>query len=318
METGQWETKKIAFLFPGQGVLPLDVIDYYKFLSSKDIHKTKKFLVYLQDSIDEINPQANFIAQKILDHASDPAWNQTAFLQPLTYTLCTLTYELINKEKPATLLPSFVLGHSLGAFSALTAAGALPYEQGIKIVSARGKFMQEESARQNTGMCAILGLTEEKVKEICLKTNTVIALKNAPTAFVIGCSKNLFPQIENIAKQLGAKKTILLETSGAFHTKYMQGAYTRFNKLFTQYPLLTPQIPVVTNIHGTTSLDPIQLKTDVIESIINPVNWIGMMEFLKNNAVNSYIELGPGTSLSSLSRLNGVAREQVSHAKDLL
>ena len=178
--------------------------------------------------------------------------------------------------------------------------------------------MQEESAKQNTGMCAVLGLTEEKVNEICLKTNTVIALKNAPTAFVIGCLKDLFPQVEDVAKQLGAKKTILLETSGAFHTKYMQKAYTKFNELFTQYPLLTPQIPVVTNIYSTASLDPIELKTDVIESIINPINWIRMMEFLKSNAVNSYIELGPGTSLSSLARLNGIAREQISHAKDLL
>jgi [acyl-carrier-protein] S-malonyltransferase len=308
---------EIAFLFPGQGVLPSDVIDYYKFLKEKDIHKTGKFLLTLQDSIDEINPQTHFIVSETLANEDSSAWSQTAFVQPLTYTLCVLTYEILNKEKPE-LTPIFMLGHSLGAFSALTAAGALPYKQGIKIVSARGKFMQEESTKQNTGMCAVLGLTEEKVKEICLKTNTVIALQNAPTAFVIGCSKDLFPQIEDEAKQLGARKTIRLETSGAFHTSHMQGAYIKFNEFFKQYSLLPPQIPIVTNIHGTASLDPIELKADVIESIINPVNWIRMIEFLKSNAVNSYIELGPGTSLSSLSRLNGVPRDQTSHTRDLL
>ncbi len=316
MESNQSETKKIAFLFPGQGLLAQDVISYYKFLESKDIQKTEEFFGLLQGSIDEINPEAHFIVSEILVNDSSPAWTQTTFVQPLTYTLSILTYEILKKEKPE-LTPSFMMGHSLGAFSALTAAGALPFEQGLKVVSARGKFMQEESVKQNTGMYAVIGLTEEKIKEICLKTNTMIALKNAPTAFVIGCSKDLFPQIDQEAKQLGARKTIRLETSGAFHTNYMQGAYTKFKEFFKQYSLLVPKVPVVTNIYGIASLDPAELKNDVIESIINPINWIRMMEFLKNKAINSYIEVGPGTSLSSLSRLNGIERDKLTQITQL-
>lgn len=315
MQNNQSETKKIVFLFPGQGVLALDIINYYKALKDKDSEKTEEFFGFLQESINEINPEPNFILSEILADEKSLAWGQTAFIQPLTYTLSILTHQILQKEKPE-ITPSFVLGHSLGAFSALTAAGALPFQDGIKIVTARGKFMQEESAKQNTGMCVILGLTEEKINELCTKTNTAIALQNAPTAFVIGCSRDLFPQVEEEAKTLGATKTIRLETSGAFHTPHMQGAYTKFKEFF-QYELLTPQTPVVTNIYGTATTDPIQLKTDAIESIINPVNWTQMMNFLKTQNIDSYIELGPGTSLLSLSRLNGIEREKLTQITNL-
>lgn len=310
--------KKTAFLFSGQGVQTNVVCEHYKFLKNKDADRTERFVKELQDSLNEVNPQEKFDVGASLENESLSSWNKTSFVQPLAYTLSILSFELIKDKNFSNYVPAYMLGHSLGAFSALTAAGSLPFEQGCRVVSARGKFMQEESEKGDNGMCAVIGLTEEKVREICEKTHTTIALINGPTAFVIGCPRNVFPQVEKEAVLMGAAKTIRLGTSGAFHTKEMQGAYEKFKEFFGRYPLLKAQIPVVSNMDGRGSVDVEELRRDCIESIINPVNWMRMMNFLKENGVDCYIESGPGTSLASLCRINGVEKERIFNVKTML
>ncbi len=310
--------KKTAFLFSGQGVQTNVVCEHYKFLKNKDVDRTKKFVAEMQNSLNEINPLEKFDVERSLANESLSSWNKTSFVQPLTYTLSILTFEFVKDRKLSNYVPTYMLGHSLGAFSALTAAGSLPFEQGCRVVSARGKFMQEESEKADNGMCAVIGLTAEKVNEICEKTHTTIALINGPTAFVIGCPRNVFPQVEQEATLLGAAKTIRLGTSGAFHTKAMQGAYEKFKEFFGRYPLLKAQISVVSNMDGRGSVDGEELRRDCIESIINPVNWMRMMNFLKEKGVDYYIESGPGTSLTSLCRINGVEKEKILHARTML
>lgn len=312
------DTKKIVFLFPGQGVQTQGVIEYYRFLKNKDSDRTGKFIGILQSSLEEINPQAGFDALEILGKESSSSWDKTSFIQPLTYVLSILTYELVRDERSADSNCVFMLGHSFGAFSALTASDSLPLVSGARIVAARGKFMQEDSEKANNGMCAIIGLTEDKVNEVCDKTGAVIALRNAPSAFVVGCSRDLFAKVEQEAARLGAAKTIRLSTSGAFHTKAMQEAYQKFKDFLKQYPFRKPKVPIVTNMEGTASDDPEILKNDVLESMINSVNWVRMMNFLKKGEANYYIESGPGGSLSALSRMNGVERDKILHARMIL
>lgn len=309
--------KKTAFLFSGQGVQTSIVAEHYRFLKNKAASKTENFVNVLQNSLSEISPQAGFDALESLVNESSVSWDKTSFVQPLTYTLSILTYELVHDNK-ASYTPNYMLGHSLGAFSALTAAGSLPFEQGCRVVSARGKFMQEESEKEDNGMLAIIGLTEDKVRKICEKTKTTIALINGPTAFVVGCPRNVFPEVELEAAALGAAKTIRLGTSGAFHTKAMQGAYEKFKVFFDQYCLLKPQIPVVVNMYGKASIDIEELKYDCIESTVNPINWMRMVNFLKESKVTNYIESGPGTSLTSLCRINGIEKEEIFHARTML
>lgn len=304
--------KKTAFLFPGQGVPAREICEYNKFLQTKDAAKAEKYLNTLQESLDEINPRSKFNAEKILADDSSPAWDRTDFVQPLIYTLSVLTFDLLKGQ------PSFVMGHSLGAFSAVTASGALPFERGSRIVAARGKFMQEESRKISTGMIAVIGLTADKIEEICKKTNTLIALYNAPTAFVIGCERKDFQEIEDEVKRLGGLKTIILTNAGAFHTKYMEGAYKKFEDYIDQDKFNIPEVPVVLNMKGSASIDPEELKVDLVDSMTDGVNWIRMMNFLKKNNIDSYVEAGPGSSLSIFAKMNGVEREKISHAKDLI
>ena len=132
------------------------------------------------------------------------------------------------------------------------------------------------------------------------------------------CARDVFPQVDAEAMKMGARKTIILATAGAFHTEAMRGAYVKFNEFIKNDVLLKPKVPVVTNIEGTASLDPVELLHDIVESLINPVNWMRMMEYLKTNSVASYVEVGPGTSLSSLCRINGIERDYAIHAGKIL
>lgn len=312
------DEKKAAFLFSGQGVKTEVVREHYTLLKNKDAGRTGRFVTVLQNCLNEVSPQEKFDVAESLVNESLTSWDKTSFVQPLTYTLSILTFELIQNKKFSNYAPSYMLGHSLGAFSALTAAESLPFEQGCEVVSARGKFMQDESEKSDSGMLAIIGLTEDKVRKICEKTNTTIALLNGPTAFVVGCPKNVFSNVEQEATALGAAKTIRLGTSGAFHTKAMQGAYEKFKKFFGQYSLQRPQVPVVINMEGRESVDVEELKYDCIESIVNPINWMRMMNFLKSKEAAYYIESGPGTSLTSLCKINGIEKERIFHAKTML
>lgn len=296
-------------MFPGQGVPAKEICAYYNLLKGKDSKKAEKYLQVLQSSLDEINPQGKYKPLEILSDETSQAWNRTDFAQPLIYTLSILTFDLMESKKP-----DFVLGHSLGAFSALTAAGAMPFERGCRIVAARGKYMQEESEKINTGMVAVIGIEEVRIEELCNSTDALITLKNAPTAFTLGADRKNFAKIEQEAVRLGARKTIILSNPGAFHSKYMQGAFNKFNEFIKQDKLKKARIPVVTNMNGTATTDPKELRDDIIDSMIHPVNWIRMMEFCKSEHTESYVEVGPGNSLSILARMNGVDREKISHA----
>lgn len=298
---------KRAFLFPGQGVKVPDIIAFYKSLRDKDQVKSDNFIFILQSSLTQMNRQANFRVSSIMNDENASAWNRTDFAQPLIYTLSVLTFELMENRRA-----DFMLGHSLGAFSALTAAGVLPFDIGCAIVAMRGKLMQEESLKANSGMRAIVGLSETDVKKICADNGTEIVLKNAPTAFVIGGTRDILDKIGESIPASG--RTFMLSTPGAFHSKAMFGAYEKFRKYLEKIEFQTPLVPVVTSIDGKAMTDAELLKRDVVESMIKPVNWIRMMEFLKNRPVSSYVEIGPGTSMISLCRLNGIEREKTLHA----
>jgi len=301
-----------AFLFPGQGVQAREICEYYSFLDRINSEEVNKYLTTLKETFKEISKNSDFKIKDILKDENDKNWERTDFIQPITYTLSIVTFDLLNKKS------NFVLGHSLGALSALTAAGVVNFENGCKLVVARGMYMQRWSEKMNTGMCAILGLSEKKIREIGTRMGCDIALMNAPTAFVLGGERKVLSEVENEAKEMGAAKTIILNTSGAFHTKVMRDARDDFERFVEGIEFKRAEIPVVINIKGETETEPKQLKNDIIESMINPVNWIRMMDYLKKENIVSYVEVGPGNSLSALARLNGVDRDKISHARSQL
>lgn len=307
---------KTAFLFTGQGVSSNEICGYFNFLSSKTASKTKQYLDKLQAALNEINLDAKFEVEKSLNDANDSSWTMTSLVQPVTYLLSVLSYDLW-KEK-VKMSPDFVMGHSLGAFSALSASGVLDFEDGLRCICARGKFMQEVSATSNRGMCAIIGLDEGKVKEICEVANCVIALMNAPSAFVAGGERSRFFELEKLAMEKGARKIMILPTPGAFHTEAMRGAYNKLKVFLKKNMFHESLIPVVTNLYGQASTSADTLYEDVLESVIHPVNWTVMMKFLRDQGIMNYVECGPGGFLSALARLNDVEKDKITHVKAIL
>jgi [acyl-carrier-protein] S-malonyltransferase len=307
-----------AFLFPGQGVVPRDICAYYSFLRELDSQQTEEYIKVMQIAMDEVNPEAHFRIGSVITDEKSPAFQKTSFVQPVTYMLSILTQILLQKMTDCPYEPDFMLGHSLGALSALTAAGSLSFDQGSRVVVARSKYMQEACEESDTGLFVVLGLTEEKISKICKNTGSVIALINAPTAFVIGGKRSIFSSLMQEAVTQGARKAFPLEASGAFHTNAMKSAYNKFRKFFFTFSLQVPNVSVVTNLFGLATQDPEKIKSDVVESIIRPVNWMRMMNFLRDSSVSAYVEVGPGTTLTSLGRINGIPREQAVHAQAIL
>lgn len=302
--------KKTAVLFPGQGVTAPEICSYYKLLKNKNPQLVTEYMAKFQTSLDKIYPAEKFEVEKILEDEKSESFLKTVFIQPLIYTLSIITFKLAN------IKPDFVTGHSLGALSALTAAGVISYDSGIELVVYRGLFMQEASNEQPSGMIAVIGISFDKLNELAQKTGSVLALSNAPTAYVLGCTRDKFQPVQDEAVKAGAAKTIVLPNAGAFHTGFMRPAYEKFNEKLAGVNFQKAEITVVCNTTGSAFIDPDELKKDISDSMISPVNWIRMMEYLKGQGVDLYIESGPGSSLSILARMNGVEREKISHAKD--
>lgn len=301
---------KTAVLFPGQGVAAAEICTYYQFLKDKNPQLTAEYINKFQKSLNSIYPSEQLEVEKILADDKSEGFLKTVFIQPLIYTLSVMTYEMSG------LRADFVMGHSLGAFSALTASGALSFDKGVDLVVYRGLFMQEASNVTPSGMIAVIGLDAEKLNLLAQKTGSILALSNAPTAFVLGCERGKFESIQDEASKMGASKTIILPNSGAFHTDFMKPAYDKFNEKLDEAVIQDSVIPVVCNMTGIASVNAGELKKDISDSMINPVNWIRMMEYLKSQEVSSFVESGPGSSMSILARMNGVERDKISHAKD--
>ncbi len=301
---------KTAVLFPGQGVIASEICTYYQFLKDKNSLLTAEYITKLQASLDKIYPAEKFDVENILGDEKSESFLKTVFIQPLIYTLSIITFELAN------IMPDFVTGHSLGAFSALTAGGVISFESGIDLVVYRGLYMQDASVENPSGMIAVIGLSADKIIELERKTGSILALSNAPTAYVLGCRRDNFQLIQDEAVKAGAAKTIVLPNSGAFHTEFMKSAYEKFYAILKQSNFQNAIIPVVCNMTGKATMDKEEIRRDIADSMINPVNWIRMMDFLKNQGTGSFIESGPGSSLSILARMNGVEREKISHVRD--
>lgn len=304
----------IALLFPGQGLLPKDIVTYYYKLRNINPEQVQQRINLAQETINKVHGTATFNISASLEDSNSPNYQDTAFVQPVVYTLSVLATELAQTTGTNTITPRFLAGHSLGEYSALTRAGVIDFEKGIGIVTHRGKFMAEDCQRTPTSLVSINGLTEEVVRRVCNQQGTIIAeiaLINAPTLIVIGCLTDLIPEIETLAKEAGAKRTTTLVTAGAFHTHFMENAAIRLDRyLISNYIFRDPQAPIIPNLTGQPSQSGYVLRRYLIEGMVNPVQWAGTLATLVAEGVSTFIEAGPGTSLSTLNKINGISEDQ--------
>lgn len=314
METEQ----KTAFIFPGQGLTGKEIISYYQRLVSINELAVKKRLSQTQEVVNKIHGSSVFDINQALEDKDSSLFKDTSFIQPIVYTLSILSsevnhFKIINEESVL-----FVAGHSLGEYAALTETGVFPFEKGLEITTLRGQAMQEAALDNPSALISILGLSEEEIKTLCHKTGAEISLLNAPKLVVVGSNTKAIPDIESLSKEMGAKRVTRLETAAAFHTSFMtKAAFDRLDPFLKEINFADALINIVSNLTGRPTRSGYAIKNHLVESMVNPVRWADGIQFMKNAGVENFIEVGPGTSLTSLNAFNEIPKGQTKNILDL-
>jgi [acyl-carrier-protein] S-malonyltransferase len=229
---------------------------------------------------------------------------KTEYTQPAIFTMSCAIYEMLKDRFAGKI--AYTAGHSLGEYSALYAAGAFTFSDGIKLVSRRGALMQKASIENEGGMAAVLGLDGKKINELCEKVKGAGYLTpanfNSPGQIVVSGDIAAINAAEAAAKTLGAKRFIKLAVAGAFHSKLMQSAADGLKVEIDQFNIKDAQVPVVCNFLASEVKSAADIKNALISQITGSVRWVESVEYMKSGGVDTFVEIGPGAVLSGLIR----------------
>lgn len=228
---------------------------------------------------------------------------QTINAQPaiMTVSLACLQAALEARclqERPA----AFMAGHSLGEYTALVAAGALTFRDGLRLVRERGRLMQEAGERVPGAMAAIIGLPEDKVTELCYQTRAEVCNLNSPGQAVIGGTLDAVARAVEEAKARGARQAIRLNVSGAFHSSLMRPTAEGMAEVVARTPIADAQAPIVANSTAQPITSAEAIRRELLEQLRRPVLWQRSVEYMIENGVTTFVEIGPGRVLTALIR----------------
>ena len=197
--------------------------------------------------------------------------------------------------------PDMVAGHSLGEFSALVAAGALSFEDGLRLVSLRAQAMQECCEMQPGSMAAIIGLPDATIEEVCAGIPGVVpANYNSPGQVVISGEEAAVDKACELLKADGAKRALRLPVSGAFHSPLMEPAREKLARAIEATPFQAPRCPVYQNVTAAPTEDPVLIKENCLKQLTSPVKWTQSVINMAADGATEFVELGPGTVLTGL------------------
>ncbi|MEK9602823.1 MAG: ACP S-malonyltransferase [Flavobacteriaceae bacterium] len=276
-----------AFVFPGQGSqfpgMGKDLFD--RFEIAKKMFK----------AADEI---LGFKLSKILLEGSKEELLQTRVTQPAIYLHSVASFEVMEGE----VQPTSVAGHSLGEFSALTAAGSIDFESGLKLVSQRAEAMQKACNVSEGTMAAVLGLEDRKVEEICAQTSGVVvaANYNCPGQLVISGSIESVTLACEALRNAGAIRALVLPVGGAFHSPLMEPAKTELAEAIDTTIFSDPICPIYQNATAQAVSDPVEIQKNLIAQLTAPVRWTQSINAMIETGISSFIEVGPGKVLQGL------------------
>lgn len=279
-----------AYVFPGQGAQFSGM--------GKDLYESNALARELFDKANEI---LGFNITEIMFNGSDADLKQTKVTQPAVFIHSVVSALALGEE----FAPEMVAGHSLGEFSALTAAGALTFEDGLRLVYKRALAMQKACEMQESTMAAILGLPDETVESICAQVaaegDTVVAANyNCPGQIVISGTKEGVRKACEGMIAAGAKRALPLNVSGAFHSPLMQPAKEELEAAINETTVNTPRCPVYQNVDGKPHTAPDEIKANLVAQLTSPVRWTTSVKQMMSDGATEFTECGPGAVLQGL------------------
>jgi len=289
------EIKKVAYVFPGQGAQSVGM--------GSDLYNDFGSVKALFTEADRV---LGFPLSRLCFEGPEEELRLTINAQP---ALLTVSFACLKamQDKLGSRLPSpaFVAGHSLGEYTALAVASVIDFNTAVSLARERGRLMYEAGLVKPGGMFAILGLDEAQLTEICRQTDTCIANYNCPGQLVIsGATENVAKAAE-LAKARGASRTVPLQVSGAFHSPLMRPAMDGMTRVLATINFKDPLIPIIANVNAQPLTTAEKVKLELIDQLCNGVQWQRSIEYMINNGVSTFIEIGPGKVLTGLiKRIN--------------
>jgi [acyl-carrier-protein] S-malonyltransferase len=288
---------KTALLFAGQGAQAVGMGKDF----AESVPSAKAWFERAQATLGYDLPAICF-------NGPEPELTKTENAQPGIFLVSWVAFQLLKERVPGLTFEA-TAGLSLGEFTALTAAGAMSFEDGLRLVRQRGRFMQEACEATRGGMAAVLGLAEGPTREVCAQAGVVLANLNCPGQLVISGATDKIAQACELAKAKGARRALPLPVAGAYHSPLMASAQPKLQAELGRVTLISPALTVVSNVTAQPHDGPDAIRARLVEQVTSSVRWEESMRYLLGQGFTRFVELGPGTALSGfLKRIDSNAQ----------
>ena len=285
------EVEKTAYVFPGHGSQWVGM--------GRDLYDNFESARVIIDQADEV---LGLPLSKLCFEGPEDELRQTINAQPAILTVSYACLEAARKASNSLPQPACVAGHSLGEYTALAAAGVFDLATAVYLARERGRLMHEAGTLRPGAMAAVIGLEKALLDEVCRETGTHIVNINSPGQLVISGDRGSVTQAMEMAKAKGAPRVIPLRVSGAFHTPLMQPAVDGMTEILAKLSFHEPVVPVIANTTAQPLTTAESVKAELLRQLCDCVQWQGSVEYMINEGVSAFMEIGPGKVLTGLIR----------------